>query len=410
MLRSTGIQITIENRRLSFVQTLSSSPAKGTLTVSYMVAGQWYVLRDKGNGALAADEAGFGAGNINYTTQTLAVTLGALPDVGGTVVVQWGERDASLLISGADLGVIPRVFFEYAAPELGAVQPNSGVTLAWSFGGINFSAAYSNGLSTGDADIVPMSSANGPWAGVLRVYPHRIPPTGTVLNLSYVAATQQTVPNVSVLAFSFGAAVVPKSVRVVGVHLGFSFVLSGQVNGAEPRMNFNPHSVVPGFTVALNGSQNSQTGTGVFTLFDVGTGELFATYYTAGAGWTPFVVGSVDYATGAVVVNGSITLPANAGGPDVFVKQGTDDWGLLAWQALPPANRTATVSVAAQSREAQYTATGGSTVNRTVTPGGYHLAPNIPALTSTVVRNLGFTLAGRVYAQDMVQAARWFLM
>jgi hypothetical protein len=406
VLRSTGIQITLENRSLSFVLTLSSAPAKGTLTVSYMVAGQWYVLRDKGNGALAADEAGFGAGNINYTTQTLAVTLGALPDVGGTVVVQWGERDASLPISGADLGVIPRVFFEYMAPELGAVQPNSGVTLAWSYAGSNFSAAYSNGLSTGDADLVPLSAANGQWTGMFRVHPHRIPPVGTVLNLSYVAATQQTVPNVSVLAFGFGAAVVPKSVRVVGVHLSFSFALSGLVNGAEPRMNFSSFSFEPRFTVAAVGTDSSQTGTGLFTLFDVGTGELFATYYTTGAGWTSFVVGSVDYATGAVVVNGSITLPANAGGPDVFVKQGTDDWGVLAWQALPSANRTATVSVAAQSRQARYTAVGGTTVNRTVTPATYHLAPNIPALTGTVVRNLGFTLAGKVYAQDKVQVAQ----
>ena len=80
-----ALQVTAENRRLNWTETLLPVPAPATLTVSYMSQGGWYVLQDDGNGNILGTDPALGAGTISYVTGAMLVSLGALPDVGQDV-------------------------------------------------------------------------------------------------------------------------------------------------------------------------------------------------------------------------------------------------------------------------------------------------------------------------------------
>ena len=82
------IKIGQENRGFSYTAMLRPLPEPGTLVISYMALGNWYTVVDDGAGGFT----GQGAGQVIYTTGSLAITLPALPDVGSAVIIQWGDR------------------------------------------------------------------------------------------------------------------------------------------------------------------------------------------------------------------------------------------------------------------------------------------------------------------------------
>ena len=84
------IRVGQENRGYSWTQIFRPLPAPGTVVISFMALGQWYTITDDGAGALE----GSGSGTVNYTTGSIGVTLQALPDVGSSIIFQWGERTA----------------------------------------------------------------------------------------------------------------------------------------------------------------------------------------------------------------------------------------------------------------------------------------------------------------------------
>ena len=86
-----ALQVTAENRRLNWVETLNVIPAPGTLSVSFRAQGNWYELRDNGSGSLAASDPSIGAGSISYVTGAASISLGALPDVGSQVMFAWAS-------------------------------------------------------------------------------------------------------------------------------------------------------------------------------------------------------------------------------------------------------------------------------------------------------------------------------
>lgn len=83
--------VTVENRRLNWIETLVPLPAPATLTVSYMSQGNWYDLTDDGAGVLQGSDPQFGSGTLSYTTGTLTVTLGALPDADTQLLLVWAS-------------------------------------------------------------------------------------------------------------------------------------------------------------------------------------------------------------------------------------------------------------------------------------------------------------------------------
>ncbi|MFB2705433.1 hypothetical protein [Marinobacter shengliensis] len=85
-------QVTAENRRFNWIETLAPVPAPGAFTVSYMAQGNWYTLSDDGEGAIFGSDPGFGTGTIDYVNGNVTLTTGALPDAGSQIIYTYGSR------------------------------------------------------------------------------------------------------------------------------------------------------------------------------------------------------------------------------------------------------------------------------------------------------------------------------
>lgn len=174
---SLAVEVTIESRSLSYVQTLESVPAPGSLMVSYPVAKRWYVLRDNGQGQLVGSNPGDGAGTVNYTTGTAVVTLGALPDVGGIVLFQWTP--------GLALNEFPAVELQNSGKAFAELVFDTGVvpetlSLAWNDGSARTATANASGVLSGYATGLVTGAT-------VALSPTVLPPTGTVVTATYSA-------------------------------------------------------------------------------------------------------------------------------------------------------------------------------------------------------------------------------
>jgi hypothetical protein len=145
---SASRDITTGNQGISFVEAFEPPPAPTTLSLSYMAQGRWYELRDNGNGKIAGTDAAYGVGTINYTTGSMTITLGAVPDVGSPLVYTWGDTYSA--VAASTVGTLPtRLGADIALPA--NFKPNS-VTLSWSRGATNYTAAMSAvGILSGNA-------------------------------------------------------------------------------------------------------------------------------------------------------------------------------------------------------------------------------------------------------------------
>ena len=88
---SKAIPINLATRGTVHALVLNPLPAPGTTTVHYRALGRWYTLRDRGDGELRGDDPAYGTGMVDFVTGSAPVTLGALPDVGSSIIVQWGS-------------------------------------------------------------------------------------------------------------------------------------------------------------------------------------------------------------------------------------------------------------------------------------------------------------------------------
>lgn len=86
-----AIEVTIGTRGVVYTPALLPIPAPGTLVVDYRALGKWYRLRDNGFGELVGGDAAYGTGTVNYVTGGVTITLGALPDVGSSILMAWGS-------------------------------------------------------------------------------------------------------------------------------------------------------------------------------------------------------------------------------------------------------------------------------------------------------------------------------
>lgn len=144
-LHSSYFAITQVNQGLAFVNVLSPLPAPGTVRLAYMAQGRWYELTDNMMGKLSGG-AGYGSGTINYETGSFAVSLGAIPDVGSALILDWGEKVAAAAVQP---GYLPGKIGTSIALPPGAVL--DGVTAAWSRDGVPYTASFETGALTGDA-------------------------------------------------------------------------------------------------------------------------------------------------------------------------------------------------------------------------------------------------------------------
>jgi hypothetical protein len=181
--QASGLEVTINNRALNYAVFLDPSPMPGSVSVSYMANGRWYVLSDDGGGGLRGNSVEVGAGQVNYAGGFLSVSLGALPDVGSHVMVSWGcatqetqwpsavlKAEQTITIAGAD-----------------ALTPGS-ITITWPnpAGGGNLTATDASGVLTGAA------TGKVSYARREIVFaPNTMPAVGAQLTIAYSDAPKQ---------------------------------------------------------------------------------------------------------------------------------------------------------------------------------------------------------------------------
>jgi hypothetical protein len=96
---SMAIEVTEANRSTAIVRVLEPTPAPGTLTISYMVQGQWYEISDDGTGKLVGADSSYGSGNLTFVTGSILATI-PLPDIGSVIILTWGEADSARTATG----------------------------------------------------------------------------------------------------------------------------------------------------------------------------------------------------------------------------------------------------------------------------------------------------------------------
>ncbi len=274
------VPISAENRSLNYVFTLGTPPLPGTMVLSYLAQGRWYVLRDAGDGRLLGNDSAYGAGTVNYTTGSVVVTLGALPDVGGALVIQSYSDVMVDRMPTADLANSGKVYI--AINTDGAITEERGskslapgsVTVGWSHGGEQKTATDDGfGFFTGDATGTVDYSA-----GVVRLSPNVLPAIGTPLLLDSSVNTGLVTPGmVNIGTGNIGATnIVPGSVSfLVPVVHSFSWGGSGLFPAGEETQTIPMQASDRGGKIYLRGVE----------------------------------VGTVNYSTGAIAISVPVNLP-----------------------------------------------------------------------------------------------------
>lgn len=280
--QSVGVPVSINNRSLSWALTFKVVPAKGSLSISYLTDGRWYVIRDDGSGALKGSDTSLGAGYLNFTTGTVAFTLGALPDVGSAIILQFAEEVLVAATPSTELLNDGKFYFAFnsngdltedAAKPL---APNS-VVITWSLNGQTKTASDNGaGILTGDA-----TGTVNYVKGVIRLSPTVLPPISTVFSLANsVTTTSASASPINLFGGSIGANVKPRTIS-------FSCQITVQHTAT------NQYASV----------QNTNV-TKTVTVLDDGVGNLV---YADGSNGNK-TIGTVDYVTGIINLNSQITL------------------------------------------------------------------------------------------------------
>lgn len=174
--QTSEILVTAEGRSQSYTGFIIPLAQPGTLAISYRAQGRWYVLQDDGSGQLRGSESGQGAGTYNPNTGGYLVTLGALPDVGSSIVLSWGVPTQETIWPAAEVPLYQDL--ELALPEGASIYPG-GLSITWQDGADTKTA-------TAAADMQLTGDATGRvYVGDKRIrfLPNVLPPVGTQINV-----------------------------------------------------------------------------------------------------------------------------------------------------------------------------------------------------------------------------------
>ncbi len=166
-----AIPITDQTRFRAYVASLKPLPDPGTLIVDYLSSGNWYRLRDNGNGALTGASAAYGSGTVNFTTGSVSLSLGSYPDINSAILFSWG--------SGADTRSLTQaaqaLTFKVSTGRGGLVPGEQ--TLTWS--GVSLTDQGDGTLTgTGGSGVIDYAS------GELTLTPATIPAANTALTFA----------------------------------------------------------------------------------------------------------------------------------------------------------------------------------------------------------------------------------
>lgn len=183
LVSDTGqIPVTQESRAYNYIMTIFPPPAAGSVMVSYRAQERWYDLRDDGSGVLKGLDAAYGVGTVNYSTGTAAVTLGALPDDGSSILFHWGTKNTLIDRSG-DTVAPARVAI--TMPDV-PLEPGT-VVISWNDGSARSATDDGKGAITGDAT----GSVNYK-TGEIRFVPSALPQVAQEYSIAASQADEST--------------------------------------------------------------------------------------------------------------------------------------------------------------------------------------------------------------------------
>lgn len=285
--RTQEVEITLGNRGTVYSMVLNPPPAPGSAILDFRALGRWYRLRDDGNNQMAGSDPAHGVGTVDYVTGALVATLGALPDVGSSLLVSAGSNGDFEILAGATANAASALEQSVTLTQL----PIGAGSLEWSFvsGGTTYTAtADGSGVISGSGVVGTVHHSTGK----VRVrYTGRIPDPGT----SVVAAYSQDVPD----------------------DPGAPVVVTGTIDWAAPAA-LSPLPVVSGSLIArvsLGGGAGNTVVSGTVEVTDDGAGHLvikadqpLSTNRYGGAVWVKAdtIIGTINYSTGALVVPTSV--------------------------------------------------------------------------------------------------------
>jgi hypothetical protein len=269
---SVGIPVTVQGQRLTYVVPLAPIPARSTLQVSFRAQNQWSVLSDDGSGAIRGSNSSVGAGSLNFTTGTVTLTLGALPDVGSQIIFQWAPEVVSQPIGSASAaGITP---FEKIIQLQNAIKPGT-LSITWN-DGTPRTSTDSGGLLGGDGSGVVDYAK-----GIISLAPDLLPPVGTSISVTVGSSVQ--------VKSSVGA--------MIDAGTNWTFTLPPPVKARGLRL-----AITASYPLRQYPGIDAPTLLYV-SVFDDGQGNLVT--------FSPFgnnsnAVGIINYATGACSINKSI--------------------------------------------------------------------------------------------------------
>lgn len=340
---SASFLITAANQGLSYTNDFEPPPAKGSFTLSYMAQGRWYDLTDNLDGKLSGSDSAYGIGTINYASGSMAVTLGAIPDVGSPLIATWGDSASAKAIDTtlplkASL-VVPMV----------DNTSLSGIAVSWSRGGTNYTAVTdANGVLSGDA-------TGSLIYGKLSIAPN-VFPDGDVLvdaNLAAVSETSVTVNGGGNYTLTGALPVVPGTFRAAVIATLPADIWTKGATG----FNYNP----------------------VMSISDSG-GIIYA---------DGIPVGTINYTTGAVFIAASYTTSYY-----YLINGATGPWQAGVWSV---AIKSGAVVLSQPITGVSYSSGAASTSSQTITPSTWQISLDT-VNAELITTGLTFNLGGQLYS------------
>ncbi|MCO5763769.1 MAG: hypothetical protein NHG36_20085 [Chromatiaceae bacterium] len=292
---SAALAVTTENRGFVWTTTLTPIPAPQTLRISYRVNNKWYVLTDQGNGLLRGTDSAYGSGTLNFSTGTVMITTGALPDVDSIILLIWGTPIDYTARGGSAVDA-PVVRGQTAQVGLRAGY----VSVSWTVGVTTYTlddSPAADGALTGTGGVGAVDYETGEW----WVRPTTLPATGTEFTISYDYGTASSA---SELITDVVEPVVSGGGTVYTCTLANTDIAAGTLT-ANYRGNFENDTVFglevlskaltdrddgAGAFINAGGTINYSAGTVVFnphvaTDFQVKTYEAVPFVYRQGSHW-----------------------------------------------------------------------------------------------------------------------------
>ena len=334
--------------------------------MSYRSNGKWYDLRDNGGGKLVGSDVAYGAGTVSYVTGTVAVTLGALPDVGGEIILNWGSRVNYINRASSTL---PPLKIPLQLAQTG-ITPGT-VVIKWNDGTARTATDDGKGNITGSA-----TGSVRYQTGLINLEPTLLPAGGQIYTVDYAYGP----PDVQEF---------PAPLRDINGNVPLTLSKANlRPNAVEVTWNllYNPYDPV---TMTLFPTRDPYK-----TVRDNGLGRMRD---TLGADY-----GTVDYVTGII----SLKTETTVGMPRAlyaWVSLGNNAQGFAVrrflfqgWEHFPvganmPNDETAHVSVKYRTMDAD------SAITAPITTSALKFDLTNQYSENIVPGSVNFTLGGRTY-------------